>query len=359
MKNKYDIAIVGGGIGGIMSAYRIIQNQPSLNVCIIEKGSDISERVCPIVAGKTNTCVKCKSCAIMEGMAGAGAFSDGKYVISTEYGGWLTDFIDPATVIKYIEEADSIMVSFGATTERYMPNNELKKLCLQHDLHMSQAQLKHLGTDANFETMKRLIESLRDHVDILVNTMVTDVDLNNKVLTLAHNSLEHHIQADRIIFAVGRAGSSFFSKWCKENKIPLDNNQVDIGVRVELPSMVWENFSKKIYEPKIWYRSKGYGDTTRMFCFNEKGAVVTENTGGVLTVNGHSYRDPARKTENSNFALLSTSRFTQPFREPIEYARHVLYWSNVWATWKTDGVRMKNAWHSRQYAQPLTPSLGI
>ena len=179
MKNKYDIAIVGGGIGGIMSAYRIIQNQPSLNVCIIEKGSDISERVCPIVAGKTNTCVKCKSCAIMEGMAGAGAFSDGKYVISTEYGGWLTDFIDPATVIKYIEEADSIMVSFGATTERYMPNNELKKLCLQHDLHMSQAQLKHLGTDANFETMKRLIESLRDHVDILVNTMVTDVDINN------------------------------------------------------------------------------------------------------------------------------------------------------------------------------------
>lgn len=329
MKNKYDIAIVGGGIGGIMSAYRIIQNQPSLNVCIIEKGSDISERVCPIVAGKTNTCVKCKSCAIMEGMAGAGAFSDGKYVISTEYGGWLTDFIDPATVIKYIEEADSIMVSFGATTERYMPNNELKKLCLQHDLHMSQAQLKHLGTDANFETMKRLIESLRDHVDILVNTMVTDVDLNNKVLTLAHNSLEHHIQADRIIFAVGRAGSSFFSKWCKENKIPLDNNQVDIGVRVELPSMVWENFSKKIYEPKIWYRSKGYGDTTRMFCFNEKGAVVTENTGGVLTVNGHSYRDPARKTENSNFALLSTSRFTQPFREPIEYARHVASLANL------------------------------
>lgn len=329
MKNKYDIAIVGGGIGGIMSAYRLKQNSPSLDVCIIEKGNDISDRICPIVTGKTNTCIKCKSCAIMEGMAGAGAFSDGKYVISTEYGGWLTDFIDPRTVIEYIEEADRIMVSFGATTERYMPNNELKKLCLQHDLHMSQAQLKHLGTDANFETMKRLIDFLRSHVDILVNTTVTDVDRDSRQLTVTHNGAEHSIQAERIIFAVGRAGSSFFSKWCKNNKIPLDNNQVDIGVRVELPSMVWEDFSKKIYEPKIWYRSKRYGDTTRMFCFNERGAVVTENTGGVLTVNGHSYRDPSRKTENSNFALLSTSRFTQPFREPIEYARHVASLANL------------------------------
>ena len=136
----------------------------------------IRDSVCPIVTKKVDKCVKCKSCAIMEGMAGAGAFSDGKYVISTEYGGWLTDFLPPEVVIDYIEQADKILVSFGATTERFMPNNELKKLCLEHDLHMSQAQLKHLGTDANFDTMRKLIESMEDKVDIIVNTEVTNVD---------------------------------------------------------------------------------------------------------------------------------------------------------------------------------------
>ncbi len=330
IKSHYDIAIIGGGIGGIMTAYRLSAQNPELKVCIIEKGHSIKERICPIVQKKVDKCVKCKSCAIMEGMAGAGAFSDGKYVISTEYGGWLTDFLPPEVVIDYIEQADKILVSFGATTERFMPNNELKKLCLEHDLHMSQAQLKHLGTDANFDTMRKLIESMEDKVDIIVNTEVTDVHKeSHKIFYTVSGKQPGEMTADKIIFAVGRAGSRFFAKWCAENKIPLENNQVDIGVRVELPSIIWEDFSKKIYEPKIWYRSKQYGDVTRMFCFNERGQVVTENTAGVLTVNGHSYRDESRKTVNSNFALLSTIRFTQPFKEPIEYARHVASLANL------------------------------
>ncbi|WP_343281841.1 NAD(P)/FAD-dependent oxidoreductase, partial [Ligaoa zhengdingensis] len=160
-------------------------------------------------------------------------------------------------------------------------------------------------------------------------TEVLDVDRNTRVVTVLDQDGEHTLTADRVIFAVGRAGSRFFVKWCEKNHIPLQNNQVDVGVRVELPAIVWEDFSKKIYEPKIWYRSKGYGDTTRMFCFNEGGQVVTENTDGVLTVNGHSYRDQARKTQNSNFALLSTIRFTQPFNNPIEYARHVASLANL------------------------------
>lgn len=147
MKNYYDIAIIGGGIGGLMTAWRLTERDPALSVCIIEKGHSIEKRTCPIVAKKVDKCIKCPSCAIMEGLAGAGAFSDGKYVISTEYGGWLTDFLKPETVIDYIEQADQILVSFGATTERFLPDNELKKLCLAHDLHMNQAQLKHLGTD--------------------------------------------------------------------------------------------------------------------------------------------------------------------------------------------------------------------
>lgn len=329
LKKHYDIAIIGGGIGGIMTAYRLIEKKPELKVLIVEKGHAIQRRNCPIVLGKVDKCVKCASCAIMEGMAGAGAFSDGKYVISTEYGGWLTDFLEPQTVIHYIEEADDVLVKFGATTDRFMPNNDLKRLCLQHDLHMSQAQLKHLGTDSNFDTMRKLIEYLETKIDIATDTAALDVNKDTREIFLSGQGEEQTITADQIIFAVGRAGSRFFSAWCEKNEIPLKNNQVDIGVRVELPRIIWDHFSQKIYEPKIWYRSKQYGDITRMFCFNEGGQVVTENTDGVLTVNGHSYREQARKTENSNFALLSTIRFTEPFRQPIEYARYVASLANL------------------------------
>ncbi|MGI6175935.1 MAG: NAD(P)/FAD-dependent oxidoreductase [Christensenellales bacterium] len=327
--NEYDVAIIGGGISGIMAAHRLYQNDPSLKICVIEKGHPIEKRICPIIKKQIQSCVKCACCAIMEGMAGAGAFSDGKYVISTEYGGWLTDFLTPETVIDYIEQADAMLVAHGATTERFMPDDALKKLALQHDLHMSQAQLKHLGTDSNFNTMRSMIEELKDEAEIQTDTEAMDVDPHTKEITLCKKGETQTIRANIIIFAVGRAGSRFFAKWCAKNGIPLQNNQVDVGVRVELPSVIWEDFSKRIYEPKIWHRSKQYGDTTRMFCFNECGNVVTENTGGVLTVNGHAYRDEKRKTQNSNFALLSTIRFTQPFREPIEYARHVASLANL------------------------------
>ena len=328
-KQQYDVLIIGGGIGGLMTAYRLLQNKPSLSVCLVEKGHALSKRVCPIVTKKVSSCIKCNHCAIMEGMGGAGAFSDGKYVISTEYGGWLTDLLPPETVLNYIEQADEILVSFGATTERYMPSNRLKKLCLQHDLHMHQAQLKHLGTDSNFQTMVHMVEYLEQKCDIFTLTTATQVDKDTHTVTLSCKDGEYTTKADKIIFAVGRAGSKFFTKWCRANNVPMTNNQVDIGVRVELPAILWEDFSREIYEPKIVYRSKGYGDTTRMFCFNDRGSVVTENTDGVLTVNGHSYRDEARKTQNSNFALLSTIRFTQPFKEPIDYARHVASLANL------------------------------
>ena len=330
IKSKYDVAIIGGGISGLMAAYRLKEKNPGINIILIEKGHEIDKRICPIISKKTESCVKCTSCAIMEGMAGAGAFSDGKYVISTEYGGWLTDFLPQDVVIGYIEEADSILVKYGAIKDRFMPSDELKRLCLQHDLHMSQAQLKHLGTDSNFTTMRTMINDISQKIDILTDSTVTDVDKEkNKIIIYKNKTKETTIFADNIIFAVGRAGSRFFTRWCSKNNIELTNNQVDIGVRVELPAMVWSHFSSKIYEPKIWYRSKGYGDTTRMFCFNERGSVVTENTDGILTVNGHSYRDPARKTENSNFALLSTIRFTEPFKSPIEYARYVASLANL------------------------------
>lgn len=332
------VGIIGGGISSLMAAYRLSENK-NIDVVIYEKGEPLESRSCPILEKKVEVCAKCKHCAIMEGMAGAGAFSDGKYNITTEFGGWLQDIRDKDEVIDYIEQADKILCDFGATTDRYMPNNELKKLCLQHDLHMLQSQCKHLGTDANYDTMAYMIDALADRSNVCIKTNTTVYDVTD-VKNLHSNQKEIHYQVeskdsglpdivDYVIFAVGRVGSGFFSNWCNFNNIKMTNNQVDIGVRVELPAAVWEDFEKKIYEPKIHYRSRKYGDTTRMFCFNGRGEVVTENTNGVLTVNGHAYKAEDRKTENTNFALLSTTRFTQPFDKPIEYARYVAGLSNM------------------------------
>ncbi len=327
--NKYDVVIIGGGIGGLMCAYRIAERDPEASVLLLERGLDLEHRQCPIISGKADKCLKCEPCAVMEGIAGAGAFSDGKYIISTEYGGWLPDFMEPAKVMDYIEQADQVLMRFGAQKERFVPNDELKQLCLRYDLLMQQAQLKHLGTDANLKTMQRLVDDLKQRVQIETLCTVTDVNKETHEVFFTHRGKQYSVVGDKVVFAVGRAGSRVFLDWCKRNGVACANNQVDIGVRVELPAMVWEHFSKKIYEPKILYRSKAYGDTTRMFCFNERGQVVTENTDGILTVNGHAFRSEEKKSKNSNFALLSTIRFTQPFNSPIEYARHVASLANL------------------------------
>ncbi|MDY3930216.1 MAG: NAD(P)-binding protein [Erysipelotrichaceae bacterium] len=328
MKDIYDVVIVGGGIGGLMCAYRLMEKSPQLSVLILERGRKLENRSCPILAGKVEKCIKCNPCAIMEGMAGAGAFSDGKYNITTEYGGWLPDVMKAEDVMKYIRQADEILVRYGADQEVYHPDNQLKALCLQYDLHMQQAEVKHLGTDANYGTMLKLIHSMDGHVDIETEAVVSDVDKESHDVIFTQKGKEKHVKGKTVVFAVGRIGNRMFQKWCEDNHVACTNNQVDIGVRVELPYEIWEPFSKRIYEPKILYKSGHYGDTTRMFCFNERGYVVTENSDGVLTVNGHSYKDKAKQSNNSNFALLSSTYFTEPFNEPVAYARDIAALAN-------------------------------
>ena len=327
MKN-YDVVIVGGGIGGLMCACGLVKEDPDLEILLLEKGRDLDHRQCPIVQKRTKACLRCDPCAIMEGMAGAGAFSDGKYIISTEYGGWLPDLFEHELVMEYILKADAILMSFGADSAVYEPSLRLKKECLKYDLHMQSARVKHLGTDANFVTMKNLIDHLKGKIKIMTLATMDDVDIKTNTVSFHDHEQSYEVHGEHIVLAMGRAGATDFRKWAQRNNLPMTNNQVDIGVRVELPSMIWEDFSKEIYEPKIKYSTKQYHDVVRMFCFNERGHVVTENTNGILTVNGHAYKDEAKKSNNSNFALLSTTNFTSPFNEPIEYAKSIASLAN-------------------------------
>lgn len=325
---KYDVILIGGGISSLMCAYNIMLESDK-TVLILEQGKNITERQCPILNKKSDRCLNCSSCAIMEGMSGAGAFSDGKYNLTTEYGGWLGDFVDNKELNDLMNECDKILMKFGAPEKVFLPNDDLKKLCMQYDLHMLQGKVKHFGTDNNLIIMNKFIEHLRSKgITILTNTKVIDVDIKTKEVKYTLYGKEHVDIGNNVVFAVGRVGSSFFKDWCFKNNIGMKNRQVDIGVRVELPWEIWSHFSEKIYEPKILYRSKQYNDVTRMFCFNERGQVVMENSNGVKTVNGHAYSEEAKKSANSNFALLSTINFTDPFNAPIEYAKDIAALSN-------------------------------
>lgn len=323
---KYDVVIAGGGIGGLMAAYKIVTKKPALKVLVIDKGKALDKRKCPISNHLVNECIKCKQCAIMEGIGGAGAFSDGKFNITTEYGGWLQDYLGNEVTMRYINEVADILDKFGATKKQYTPSDEIKLQCLKHDLYLLQATVKHLGTDGNLKVMSNLMEFLSSKADFVTENAVTDIDLVSR--TVHTENGDEFVYKD-LVLAIGRSGSEWFENWCRRNNLKVTNNQVDIGVRVELPRIIWEDISSKIYEPKILYRTRDHGDCTRTFCFNSGGEVVIENNDGMLTVNGHANSDPALKTENSNFAILSTTRFTQPFNEPIAYAKHICKLANM------------------------------
>lgn len=330
MKN-YDIGIIGGGISGIMCAYELIKHKPDLEICIFEKGNSILKRRCPLTEGKSDKCLKCQTCAIMEGFGGCGSFSDGKYNFTTEFGGWLNEYISSEEVMELIEYMDTILVKFGATTKRYTTQTpkarELRKIALQNDLHLLQAEVKHLGTENNLKIMTNIYNHLKDKITIMHNTEVTDITVGESNYILKTKNNEHGCKY--LICAVGRVGSEWFAEQCKKLKINLTNNQIDLGVRVELPYEIFSHITDEVYEAKLHYHTKKYNDLVKTFCMNPRGHVVTENTIGVLTVNGHSYSDESLKSENTNFALLVCNKFTSPFNEPHKYGKYIATLSNM------------------------------
>ena len=334
MNPVYDVVILGCGEAGIFAAYELSRLHPGLKLLALDQGRDIYHRNCPIVAGKVKSCIQCPVCDTMCGFGGAGAFSDGKFNFTTQFGGWLTDFMDPKTVMELIDYVDSINVAHGATTEVYSTETpaarELERRALAFDLHLLQARCKHLGTENNLRILTNIYEGLKDKLEFRFNTAVEHIAQAPEGfrLTLAKGE---EIACKRLIAAPGRSGAEWFSNQCKDLGISLINNQIDIGVRVELPATVFEHITDVVYESKLVYRTKRYGDSVRTFCMNPYGHVVAENVEGINTVNGHSYADPALRSENTNFALLVSNRFTSPFNEPYRYGKHVASLSNMLA----------------------------
>ena len=332
MSQYSDVVIIGSGEAGIFAAYELAKARPALRVTVLEQGADIYSRTCPIVQGKVDRCIQCKSCGTMCGFGGAGAFSDGKFNFTTAFGGWLTDYMEPGEVMDLIRYVDSVNVRFGATEELFSTTSpEAQRLeveALKYDLHLLQAQCKHLGTENNLRILANLYEYLKERVDFRFHTAVEQI----AVLPQGGYLLETEkgdFTCACLVAAPGRSGAEWFANQCKALGIPLINNQVDIGVRVELPAKIFRHITDVVYESKLLYRTKRYGDQVRTFCMNPYGHVVAENVEGINTVNGHSYSDPALRSENTNFALLVSNRFTSPFNEPYRYGKHIASLSNM------------------------------
>ena len=329
MKNNYDIIIIGAGPGGIFSAYEIKELCPELSVAVFESGHELKARRCPIDGDKIKSCISCKSCSIMSGFGGAGAFSDGKYNITNDFGGTLYEYIGKKQALDLMHYVDDINMKFGAEgTKLYSTaGTKFKTICIQNNLHLLDASVRHLGTDINYVVLENMYNYLQNRVDFYFNTPVKEIkiiDGGYEVVTDKGN-----YSCDKCIVSVGRSGSKWMEKVCKDLKIPTKSNRVDIGVRVELPAEVFAHLTDELYESKIVYRTQTYGDKVRTFCMNPRGAVVNENTNGIITVNGHSYEDPAKQTGNTNFALLVSKHFSEPFKDSNGYGESIARLSNM------------------------------
>ena len=326
---NYDVIIIGAGPGGIFSAYELTKLNPDLKVAVFEAGHALDKRHCPIDGDKIKSCIHCSSCSIMSGFGGAGAFSDGKYNITNDFGGTLFEYIGKQKALELMHYVDEINMKYGGEGCKLYTTagSKFKKLCMQHDLHLLDASVRHLGTDINYVVLENLYAELKQKVDFFFDTPVETVDMIEGGYQV--NCKLGSFTCPKCIFSVGRSGSKWMEGVCKALKIPTKSNRVDLGVRVEIPAEIFSHLTDELYESKIVYRTQKYGDKVRTFCMNPKGAVVSENTNGIITVNGHSYEDPAKQTGNTNFALLVAKHFTEPFKDSNGYGESIARLSNM------------------------------
>jgi uncharacterized FAD-dependent dehydrogenase len=330
--NKYDVIIVGAGPAGIFAALEIVSSGKKLKVLLIEKGVDITDRVCPSVA-ENIPCKSCSYCGLLCGWGGAGAFSDGKLSLSKDVGGNLQRYVNETELNDLIKYTDGLYVKYGAPEKIYGCDTEkvnaLKEKAKKYKLTLVPAKLRHIGTDRCPGLLKKIKADLNSKVDIVFSNDVKNILVGGgSVKGIETRNGDVHY-ADFVVIAPGREGALWFERQAKMLGLSLLNNPVDIGVRVELPADVLEPITKVTYEPKLIYHTKKYNDKIRTFCVNPYGEVVKEYVKGIWSVNGHSFSDPDKRTANTNFALLVSTYFTEPFDEPHLYGRYVARLANL------------------------------
>ena len=340
MEKNYDIIIVGAGPCGIFASYELSKLNKNLKILLVDKGYDIYHRSCPILKGKIKQCPQdiygksgCfPACSMTNGFGGCGAYSDGKFNITSEFGGWLTDYLDNDTVLDLIKYVDSINLAHGApkeVTDPYTPEvEEIERKGIAVGLKLLRSQVRHLGTEVNLKVLESIFEELKTKIDMQFSTEIEDiiVDKNNQITGIVTNK-KQVINAKYVLLSVGRPGAEWLSTIMKKHKINVSNNRVDIGVRVETNDIVMKDINKYLYEGKFVYNTS-VGTTVRTFCSNPSGHVVLENDGNVVTVNGHAYNDSSLGSENTNFALLVSHEFSEPFKDSNEYAREIASLAN-------------------------------
>lgn len=329
MTKDYDVVIIGAGPGGIYTAYELIKNDKLLRVAVIDSGNSLNNRKCPAILYNTN-CVHCETCSIMQGFGGAGAFSDGKYNITNDFGGNISKYIGEENATKLMTYVDSINNKFVDNLPNLFitdKNSELYRECLKNNLHLLSGNLRHLGTDNNLILLEKLYKDLSEYVDFYFNTTVESIE--KSVPFLIKTDKGETFSATYCVVSAGRSGSKWVERICKELGVQTTSNNVDIGVRVELPYSTFAHITDELYESKIVYRTQRYQDLVRTFCMNPKGQVVCENTNGIITVNGHSFEDKNKQTNNTNFALLVSKHLTEPFNNSTEYGESIAKLSNM------------------------------
>lgn len=326
---KYDIVIVGAGPAGIFSALELLKSGKKLKILIIEKGKDLDRRACPLWARRTS-CTLCKECNLLSGWGGAGAFSDGKLSLSPEVGGFLSRYMDKGSVRQLIDYVDGIYLHYGAPVEVFGENRDeviaLQSDCSKHNLELVPSRVRHIGTDRCRILLKKMKEDLNHRVRTIFQTEAVTILADKGKLRGVQLKTGERISCRALVLAPGREGSRWLEDESKRLNLTLLKNPVDIGVRVEVPASVFEPLTRITYEPKLLFYSKQFDDKVRTFCVNPYGEVVKEYLKGIWTVNGHSYAE--RRTNNTNFALLVSTYFTEPFDEPISYGRYIAQLAN-------------------------------
>lgn len=326
---NYDVIIVGAGPAGIFAALELA-SKSGAKILIIDKGAALDRRNCA-TQGEYGRCLRCEPCAITCGWGGAGAFSDGKLTLTPDFGGILNDFINQSLVEELIEYVDKTYLAFGASEKVYGNDMEavknMERQAAAAGLNLIPAQIRHLGTENCYRVLEKMHAKLKDRVAILMNTKVDQLICKDNAVTGIKLESGEVIHADYIICGPGRVGAEWMHRESKRLGLKGVNNPVDIGVRVEVPAVIMENVTSRIYESKLIYFTSQFDDRIRTFCMNPYGVVVTENNEGLITVNGHSFAET--KTGNTNFALLVSKTFTEPFNEPIRYGRYIASLANM------------------------------